>query len=189
MAPRATPYRFQVQLSHVDRGVYQALDVRMARHPSESLEYLATRLVAYAVMYEEGLEASGAGISDGDAPSLSLRSLDGRLLLWVDVGQPAADRLHRASKAAARVAVFAHKDPAPLLADAARTRIHKAEDVELYALDPTFVSALGQSLGERGATLEITVSDGELYVVAPDASGAPRTLSTTLRRVPLVPDA
>ena len=46
MALGATVHRFQIDLSDVDRGVYEALDLRVARHPSESVPYLLTRTLA-----------------------------------------------------------------------------------------------------------------------------------------------
>ena len=46
MALSATVYHIQIELSDVDRGVYEALDLRVARHPSESMPYLLTRVIA-----------------------------------------------------------------------------------------------------------------------------------------------
>ncbi len=56
MAQTATPVRFKVQLSHVDRGVYEALDVKMAQHPSETRRFLLCRLCAFVLLYEEGFK-------------------------------------------------------------------------------------------------------------------------------------
>jgi uncharacterized protein YaeQ len=52
MALSATVYHLQVDLSDVDRGVYEALDLRVARHPSETMRYLLTRVIAYCLCYE-----------------------------------------------------------------------------------------------------------------------------------------
>lgn len=51
-------HRFEIALADVDRGVYQDLDLRVARHPSEDISYLVTRVLAYALEYEDGLEFS-----------------------------------------------------------------------------------------------------------------------------------
>src|SRR5260221_10155643 len=40
MALTATMYRFSIQLSDVDRGVYETLDLHMARHPPGAGEYM-----------------------------------------------------------------------------------------------------------------------------------------------------
>ena len=78
-------------------------------HPSESAEYLVTRLLAYCLELTEGIEFT-AGLSNGDEPAIVVRDLTGRLLSWIEVGTPDADRLHRASKLVDRVAVYTHRD-------------------------------------------------------------------------------
>jgi uncharacterized protein YaeQ len=55
MALTATIYQFTVELSHVDRGIYETLDLRVARQPSEAAEYMVTRLLAYCLEYAEGI--------------------------------------------------------------------------------------------------------------------------------------
>lgn len=42
MALGATIYHLTFELSDVDRSTYTSLDLRLARHPSESLRYLLT---------------------------------------------------------------------------------------------------------------------------------------------------
>ena len=110
----ATVYSFDVELSDVDRGVYESLALRVARHPSETEEYLLTRVLAYCLEYREG-SRSRAGLADPDEPALAVRDLTGALLTWIEIGAPDAARLHKASKAAPRVVVYTHKDPAALV--------------------------------------------------------------------------
>ena len=98
MALAATVYRFQIELSDVDRGVYESLDLRVARHPSESMTYLLARVIAYALLFAEGI-AFGKGLSTTEEPALWIKDLQGSLRAWVEVGTPSADRLHKASKA------------------------------------------------------------------------------------------
>ena len=180
MALQATVYRFGVQLSNVDRGVYETLDVRMARHPSETERYLLARLFAWCLYLEEGLAFSKGGLSSPDEPALSVHTLDGRLTTWIEIGNPSAERLHKAAKASPRVVVVTHADPALLVADVAAKKVHKAEHIEVTALDGAFLDQVAAHLGDRGCGLELTVTDGELYVVI-----GGETLQTTLRRVPL----
>lgn len=164
MAQTATPVRFKVQLSDVDRGVYEALDVKMAQHPSETRRYLLCRLCAYLLLYEEGLAFSKGGLSSPDEAPLSSKTLDGRLTLQVEVGTPSADRLHKASKAAPRLVVFTHQS-LHLLKDAiAGHKIHKLDAIDVYAIDGAFLDDVDSHLGERGGDLDVTVTDGLLYV-------------------------
>src|SRR5882672_856461 len=110
MALSATVYRFPIEVSDVDRGVYETLDLRLGRHPSESMPYLLTRVIAYALLYEEGI-AFSKGLSSGDEPALWVKDLQGNLRVWVEVGTPSAERLHKVSKASPRVVVFTQHDP------------------------------------------------------------------------------
>jgi uncharacterized protein YaeQ len=130
MAITATIYNFDVELSDTDRHVYETLALRVARHPSESEEYLVARLIAYLLEFTEGIEFS-RGISTPDDPPIAVRDLTGALRTWIDIGTPDAARLHKASKLAARVAVYTHKDPAQFLRQLAGKTIHRAESLEL----------------------------------------------------------
>ena len=162
MALGATIYNFDVELADADRRVYESLALRVPRHPSESEEHLVTRLLAYLLEYVEGIEFS-RGVSDADEPAIVVRDLTGAITTWIEVGTPDAARLHKASKAAARVAVYTHKDPAQFLKRLAGERIHNAEALELYAIDRALVAALVARLDRRVA-FSVSVSDREVYV-------------------------
>jgi uncharacterized protein YaeQ len=162
MALTATLYNFDVELADADRQVYESLALRVARHPSESEEYLVARLLAYLLEFEEGIEFS-RGVSDPDEPAIAIRDLTGAIRTWIDIGTPDGARLHKASKAAARVAVYTHKDPAQFLKQLAGERIHRAEALELYAIDRALVGALVARL-ERRVAFSVSVTDRELYV-------------------------
>ena len=56
MALTATIYHFEIDLSDVDRSVYQLLDLRLAQHPSESMRFMLARAIAYCLFYDEGIE-------------------------------------------------------------------------------------------------------------------------------------
>ena len=162
MALTATIYNFDIELADSDRQVYESLSLRVARHPSEAEEYLVTRVLAYVLEYAEGIEFS-RGVSDPDEPAIAIRDLTGRVTTWIDVGTPDASRLHKASKAAARVVVYTHKDPAQFLKQLAGERIHQGDALELYAVDRGLVSALVERL-ERRVSFSVSVTDRELYL-------------------------
>ena len=163
MALGATIYNFTVRLSHIDRGVYETLDLRLARHPSESPEYLATRLLAYCLEFTEGITFSKGGLSDPDEPAILVRDLTGALKAWFEIGAPEAARLHKASKAAPQVAVYPTRDATPWLARLAGERIHRADQIAVQVIDPTLLASLVQKL-ERRMDLDLSVSDGMLYL-------------------------
>lgn len=176
MALGATIFAFTIRLADADRHVYETLHLRVAQHPSETAEYLITRVLAYCLEYAEGI-AFSKGISEPDDPTIAVRDLTGVLLTWVDVGTPEAVRIHKASKAARRVVVYAHRDVSSWLLRLVGERIHRAEALEIYEMDRDLVAAIVARL-ERRMDFDLSVTEGSLYV-----SLADETLSgTTIRR-------
>ncbi len=162
MALSATIYVFTVRLADADRGVYETLSLRVAQHPSESPEFLLTRLLAYCLEYTEGI-AFSKGLSDPDEPAIAVRDLTGVLTTWIDIGTPEATRLHKASKAARRVVVYAHRDVESWLARLAGERVHRAEALEIVVMDRKLLAALVARL-ERRMDIDLSVSERTLYV-------------------------
>ena len=135
MGLAATIYHLRIELSDVDRNVYASLDLRLARHPSETMRFMLARTIAYALCYEEGI-AFSKGLSTADEPAVFVRDLQGTMQTWIDIGTPSADRLHKASKATPRVVVFTANDPAQLTREARSREIHRVDAVEVYVLEP-----------------------------------------------------
>lgn len=163
MALSATMYVFEVQLADADRGVYETLEIRAAQHPSETADFLLTRVLAYCLEYTEGITFSKGGIADRDEPTLFARDLTGAMTLWVEIGSPAPERLHLASKSSPRVAVYCHKDADMFISRLQGATVYRAEALELYALDQDFLAALSALLARR-MQISLTVSERHLYV-------------------------
>ena len=162
MAAGAVMYNFAVQLADVDRGVYEDVTLRAARHPSETDAYMMTRVLAYCLEYVEGITFSD-GISSTDEPAVLVRDLTGRLTTWIEVGAPDAERLHFASKLADRTTVYTHRDPEKVIAAWAGKRIHQLDQITLQSFDPGFMDAAVAVL-ERRNTLSVSVVEGQLYL-------------------------
>ena len=160
MALTSTIYNATVELSDVDRGVYETFTVRLAMHPSETMEYMITRLLAYCLEYTDGIEMT-AGLSDGDEPAIVVRDLTGRITAWIEVGLPDADRLHRASKLAARVAVYTHRDLRILMRQLEGRRIHRGEEIPIYAFEPAFIAGVASHFGRR-VSIALSVTEQHL---------------------------
>jgi len=162
MALGATIHTFAVQLADVDRGVYEDLTLRVARHPSETDAFMMTRVLAYLLEYEEGIVFS-EGISATDEPAVLVRDLTGRTVAWIEVGSPDAARLHHGSKLADRTVVYTHRDPAKLVAGWAGKRIHEAERIGLRSFDRGFIDDAVTAL-ERRNTMTLSVTEGSVYL-------------------------
>ena len=178
MALSATIYHFAIELADVDRAVYESLALKVARHPSETKEHLLTRVLAYCLELTEGIVFS-RGLANPDEPALAVRDLTGTLQSWIDVGTPDAARLHKASKAAPRVAVYTHKGSEQMLRPLQGERIHRAQSLELYAIDRELLAGLVARLGRRMA-FDLSVTDRHLFFALGGA-----TLSGAVERIAL----
>lgn len=162
MALGATIHNFTVQLADIDRAVYQDLELRLARHPSETAEFMLTRLLAYCLEYQEGI-AFTDGVAAVDEPAVLVRDLTGRITAWIEVGAPDAERLHRGSKHAGRAAIYTHRDPANLLGQLAGKKIHRAEAIPLYTFGRGFIDTAAKAI-ERRNTVSLSVTERQLYL-------------------------
>ena len=166
MALTATVYSFSTQLADIDRGVYETFDLRVARQPSETMEYMLTRYLAYCLEYTEGIELT-EGVAAGDQPAVLVHDLTGRVTAWIEVGAPDADRLHRGSKLAGRVAVYTHRNIRQVLGELAGKKIHGGENIPIYAFDAGFIESVAEALSRR-EDVAISVTERQLYL---DVSG------------------
>lgn len=163
MARTGTVHRLKIDLSDVDRAVYEPLDLRVAQHPSEPTRRVLTKTLAYALSFAPGIAFARAGLSDlGDEPEIAIPEGDGmRIAEWIEIGAPASDRLKRASNAARRVVVYSTSDVEGVL-ERARA-LPRADRITLHALDPAFVDALAERVALASGRFELVRSGGHLY--------------------------
>jgi len=173
MALTATVYKLDIELADIDRGVYESFTLPVARQPSETAEYMLTRVLAYCLEYTEGI-ALTEGVAAGDEPAVVVRDLTGRITGWIEVGMPDASRVHRGSKLAGRAAVYTHRDPRQLLAQWAGERIHNVGDIPVFAFGRAMVEEVASRV-ERRSSLSLSVTEREIYL---ELDG--RTFSTTM---------
>lgn len=156
-------YHFQLELSDVDRGIYESLDFRIVQHPSESTPYLLTRALAYALSYQDGLEFSPVGLGDPEAPAILSKNALGDHNLWIEIGNPSARKLHKASKAARTVLVYTYKNPEVLLKEITTNDVHRAREIQIFALDAKFLTALEEVL-KKNNRWTLLIQQGQLDV-------------------------
>ncbi len=163
MALPSTIYRFSLELSDLDRQVYESLQATVARHPSETEERLVARLLAYALFYEPDL-AFTKGICVGDEPDLWSKGPDGRPLLWLEVGLPEPERLLKASRHSDRVALVACGNSLPAWEREHLPKFEGTRNLTLISIDRTFIDQLVSRL-ERTIRWSVTRTEGTLYLV------------------------
>ncbi len=105
MALRPTIYKLRIELSDLNRDYYDSLNLTVAQHPSETLERMIARTLAYCINAQEHLSFT-KGLSQTDEPELWVRTLDDSISLWVDIGEPDVDRIKKATRVAREVKVY-----------------------------------------------------------------------------------
>ncbi|CAD5107523.1 YaeQ family protein [Zestomonas carbonaria] len=161
MALQATPYKVDLNLTDLDRNVYENLRFTVAKHPSETEERLAVRLIAHALWYSEQL-AFGRGLSDVDEPALWEKSLDDRVLHWIEVGQPDAERITWCSRRTERFSLLAYGS-LRVWQTKVLDSVRSLKNINVAAVDQEALENLARDL-PRSLSWSVMISDGHLYV-------------------------
>ena len=161
MALQATPYKIELNLTDLDRGVYETLRFTVARHPSETEERLAVRLIAYGLWYHEQL-AFGRGLSDVDEPALWEKSLDDRVLHWIEVGQPDAERITWCSRRCERFSLLAYGS-LRVWQTKVLDSVRNLKNINVVAVGQETLEELARDL-PRSISWTLMISDGSLFI-------------------------
>jgi uncharacterized protein YaeQ len=161
-----TLYDFQVALSNVDSGVQQDLSFKLARHPSERMERVWLKVMAFCWVWEERL-TFGPGLGEPDAPDLETRDYTGLVTRWVRVGKGEPSKVQRAvdQNASAKVHVLFESEArlTSFLSEAAEAGLDRLARAELASLEAGFLAQLAAH-EERRTRLTVTLSDDHFYV-------------------------
>lgn len=162
MAKPSTIYRAGIQLSDIDRGLYESLQITVAQHPSEKEDRLLARILAYALYYEPELTFT-KGVGAGDEPDLWLKGPDGRVKLWIEVGLPDAERLVKASRHSEQVVLCAFGSSLPIWEKQSLPKLAGISNLSVISLDHAFLARLAERL-QRSISWSLTVTEGALYL-------------------------
>jgi uncharacterized protein YaeQ len=180
-----TRMQFDVTLSNAERGLDVARSLVVSRHPSETLEHVALRVLAWCALYDEALEP-GPGLCDGEAPDLVARNARGETTMWVACGRVPWEKIKKAlsQNADARVIAFFCDDRRARELDEELEHLAKVPKgvsrVEAWAVDADLVRAL--ALDARRQSWTVTIVDGHAYV---DAAGATHEGEVHRRALPI----
>ena len=168
MARGAIIHRVRIELAHVDRGVYESIQLTLARHPSETVERAVMRLLAFGLRHQDSLEF-GRGVSATDEPDLWSRGGDGRVREWIEVGQPDAKRLVKACRQSERCTLFAFGSGARRWRTAQLEPIEAPDNLAVAWIEDAFVARVASAI-DRQIRWSMTVSEGTVFLSSGDAS-------------------
>ena len=161
MALKPTIYKARIALSDMEREYYDTLNLTIAQHPSETSERMMARLLAFCLHAEQNLRFT-KGISTPDEPDIWSHSDDGQLLLWLDVGEPALDRLRKASRITKRVCVYSFNTKSDTWWQLGERDLAGLK-VEVYQFPWISIQALAGLL-ERTMDMSVTVTGSSAYI-------------------------
>ncbi len=177
MAIKPTIYKFKVSLSDMNRDVYDFLNLTIAKHPSESLERMMARLLAYCLNWQEFLTFT-KGLSDSEEADIWAKSLDDQILLWIDLGEPNEDRVKKATRQAIQTKVYSFNSKSDVWWEQGQAKFAKL-NAEFYQIDNSQIKKLA-TMVERTMEMSVTISEQSAYFAT--ASGECEVCWLTLRR-------
>lgn len=161
MALKPTIYKFKITLADIDQDHYSDLSLTLALHPSETLERMMARVLAFCMNHRENL-AFTKGLSAVEEPDIWERTLDDRIALWIDIGEPSFDRMKKATRLSPQVKVYSFN----FKSDAWWAKEQqKAGDLAVSVVQFHWKEIQSLSgLVKRTMEFSVTVSDGVIYV-------------------------
>ena len=150
------------QIADMDRGYYADHALTLAQHPSETDERLMLRLIAFALNADPALEF-GKGISDEDEPALWKKDATGEIDTWIEIGQPDARRLRKASGRARQVLVYSYGRATEVWWRQAEADLVRHENLAVFALPAESSKSLA-TLIDRNMKLQVTIQEGIMFV-------------------------
>ena len=164
MALKPTIYKFKITLADIEQDHYNDLNLTVALHPSETPERMMARVLSFCMNDRENL-AFTKGLSAVEEPDIWKKTLDDRLSLWIDIGEPSFDRMKKASRLCREVKVYSFnfKSDGWWAKEGA-----KAQElgISVFQFHWKGIQELADMI-KRTMDMSVTVSDGVIYVSAP----------------------
>lgn len=161
MALKPTIYKFRIALSDLDRNYYDQLDLTVAMHPSETTERMITRVLAFCLNAQERLSFS-TGLSNPELPDIFVRSRDDQPELWIDVGEPAADRVRKATHSSPYVKIYCFNSKSDVWWSKERKKLAKL-NIEVIQFDWLEIRALSENI-QRTMDFSVSISDARAFI-------------------------
>ncbi len=161
MALKPKIFKFKIALSDLDRNYYDALDLTIAQHPSETSERMMARILAFCMNAQERLEFT-KGLSAVDEPDIWVRSLDEQTTLWLDVGEPTVERVKKATRLSPMVKVYSFNSKSDVWWELGREKFERLK-ASVFQFQWESIQSLA-ALQQRTMSISVTITDDSAYV-------------------------
>lgn len=167
MALKPTIYKADVSISDFNRDHYDAVSLTIALHPSETLERMMARLLAYCLNAQSRLLFS-KGLFDAEEADIWLKTLDDQIALWIDVGEPTPERVKKSSRLANAVKIYSFNSKSTTWWEQNKSKMAFA-NTRFYQFDWPQIHALAK-IAERTMDWSVTISGDTLYIASKNHS-------------------
>jgi len=161
MAIKPTIYKFNVVLSDMNREYYDSLNLTLAQHPSETVERMMVRVLAYCINAKENLTFT-KGLSEIDEPDIWCVEYNGDISLWIDVGEPEPDRVKKSTRKAKQVKVYSFNSKSDVWWAQSQNKFGSL-DASFYRFNYAEIQRLA-SFVERTMNLSVMLTGNSAYI-------------------------
>lgn len=161
MALKPVIYKWHLNLSDLNRHHYADYNLTLALHPSETLERLTARMIAFALNASDEL-AFSKGLSTAEEPDIWAKSLDGQIDLWIEIGEPAPDRIKKASHTSKQTKVYSFNSKSDVWWQQDEAKFSRL-NADILQLNDTEIASLAGDV-ERTMKWFVTISDNSASI-------------------------
>ncbi|MCG7496515.1 YaeQ family protein [Vibrio sp. Of7-15] len=163
MALKATIYKTSINIADMDREVYLDQNLTIAQHPSETLQRMMLRIMAWALNAHEQLTFT-KGLCDEDEPELWIKNYSDEIELWVELGLPDEKRLKKSSIKGQKVALYTYnKNAAEVWWKQNASVAAQYKNLSVFFVDDESMAALANA-ASRTMKLQVTIQDGQIWL-------------------------
>lgn len=163
MALKPTIYKIRITLSDLDRDYYDTLNLTIAKHPSETLERMMARVLAFCINAQDNLVFT-KGLCAVEEPDIWVRTLDEQISLWIDVGEPTFERIKKAGRLSPVVKVYSFNSKSDIWWKQGQTKFNELK-ASIFQFQWRSIQKLAK-LVTRTMDLSITITCDTAYFSA-----------------------
>jgi uncharacterized protein YaeQ len=163
MAIKPTIYKTRIMLSDLNRDHYESVNLTIALHPSETMERMMARILAFCINHHNDL-TFGKGISDSDEPDIWIKELNEQINLWIDVGEPSPDRIKKASRNSAVTTVYSFNSKSKTWWEQNKNQFSRFK-ASFHQFDWPQIQTLA-TFAKRTMDWSVTITDQTIYISA-----------------------
>lgn len=175
-------FKVDLGVSDVDHGYYADHSLTVARHPSETDERMVVRLLAFGLRAHrlgdvDGELTFGPGLSTPGVPDLRLADYTGRILEWINVGQPDERVLGKAVSRADQVLLFPFAAGVATWWRTVGPKVAGLSNLSVVQVPHAPVHRLAQAV-ERRVSAQVMVLEGQvtMNIAGVDVTFTPKPL-------------